>query len=175
MLLQAYRDYCKVVVPFADPALVNLFLSAPYCLRKDKLIIRKLMLVRNSKVANLTDLSTAISKQTPQLLLRAKLRKWSSRISLILRLLTNDKIKYFNPYWTEDLIGAYRVECRKPILTSLNALYHQGVLSTQQLLVLKPKPIRSYEVARIGTILSYFPAFVEKSKHYTQEIKLFEK
>ncbi|MCR4308139.1 MAG: asparagine synthase-related protein [Candidatus Berkelbacteria bacterium] len=162
LLLQAYRDHCRVVIPFADPALATLFLSAPYVLRKDKEIIRKLLSNKNANLANLKDLSSSISKRTAQQFLRSELRKWSSRISLILRLLTKDKVRYFSPYWTEDLIGAYRVECREAILTSLDSLYEQNILSDHQMCILKTKPLKSREVARISTVLSYLPAFLSE-------------
>lgn len=157
LLLQSYRKHCDIVTPFADPLLASLFLSAPYDMRKNKQTIRDLIHRNNNKLANIKDLSSAITKNTIENHLRSELRKWSSRVSLGLRVLTKDRIKYFNPYWTEDLIGAYRVECRKAILFALKNLSDQGILSEHQVNILKSKPIRNHEISRIGTILSYMP------------------
>ncbi|WP_136514302.1 asparagine synthase-related protein [Geomonas edaphica] len=158
LLIQTYKKYCEVVAPFSDPLLEKLFISAPFDLRRDKKIIRQLMNMRRPDLSNIEDLSSSISLQTTKQYIHSMRRKWSSRFAVLSSLCTNDKIRFFSPYWTEDLNGAFRRECRNDILSTLRYLFDNDVINYEQFKILAGKPVRSNEVSRCGKILSLLPA-----------------
>jgi asparagine synthetase B (glutamine-hydrolysing) len=161
LLLYSYKNYCEVSAPFSDPALVSLFMSAPFDLRKDKKIIRMLLNLRKPTLANIEDVSSAISKDyNITNISSASRRKRSSRFAVLLSVITNDSIKYFSPYWTEDLYNAFRCECRNDILATLRYFFENNIITDEQFILLSKKPLRSFEVSRCGKILSFLPASI---------------
>jgi len=156
-LLQMYRSNCMVVAPYSDPDLVKLFLSAPFNLRKDKLIMRKLIAIGNEHLAKISDVSSSITTNSLLYYLRAEWRKWCSRSTLIWNWATNDRLRYVSSYSTEDIKGALRSECRTDILAALEEFKKVGILTKYQRDVLRKKPLRSREVARIAQILTFSP------------------
>jgi hypothetical protein len=157
LLVHTYRDFCEVTAPYADPMLARLFLSAPYELRKNKKIMRLMMNLRNPELAHIDDLSSSLSDHSFKHVIRSVQRKWSSRLSVVLNLVTQDTIRYFSPFWTEDLNGAFRCECRHGIVSTVKHLYDSGLISYEQFNLMTKKPVRSYEVYRCGKVLSFLP------------------
>lgn len=161
-LLQIYRNYCITAVPFADPSLVNFFLSAPFALRKEKLIMRKLVALRNHHLLNIGDVSSSVATHSLLYRVLAEWKKWCGRASVVLSWATGDRLRYVSSYSTEDIFGALRSEARQEILAVLNNLYRSGILTKHQYNVLKKKPLKSHELVRHARLLTFAPMFKTK-------------
>lgn len=158
-LVRMYRKILPVGLPFSDPSLIAPFLSAPYELRAGKRILRLLLHRRSPNLASLADVSSALSSFTVKTRATRLLSVWSGRFSVVLSLVTNDRIRWFSPYGTEDVYGAARREFRPQVLSVLNSLRTRGIVSSAQFEVLRHKPVRSNEVGRHARLLTFLPWF----------------
>jgi asparagine synthetase B (glutamine-hydrolysing) len=165
-LLQIYHNYYMTVAPYSDPELTKLFLSAPFTLRKDKLITRKLIAEKNRFLAQISDTSSSIARDSLRHYLRTEWRKWCSRSTIFATWATNDRLRPVSSYSTEDIMGALRKEHRLDILTALENLKQAGILSKHQHKVLSKKPLRSREVSRTAKILTFSPWIKARTAQY---------
>jgi asparagine synthetase B (glutamine-hydrolysing) len=156
-LLGLYRRLVPVSTPYLDSELVSLFLSCPYELRKEKRVSRALLQRRDALLADLPDVSSAFSTLNTATRARRMLSTWSARAASSMAVLTNDRVRWFSPYSTEDVFTAMRRECRDPVLHVLAGLKRAGILSGRQELLFRHKPIRSIEASRHARLLTYLP------------------
>ena len=156
-LLASYRRVVPVSTPYLDPELINLFLSCPFELRREKRVSRALLQRCDPVLAELPDVSTAFSTVNATTRARRVLSTWSARTAVTLAILSGDRLRWFNPFATEDIFTAMRFECRKPVLHVLAGLKKAGILSSRQELLFSHKPIRSSEAVRHARLLTYLP------------------
>jgi asparagine synthetase B (glutamine-hydrolysing) len=156
-LLGLYRRLLPVSTPYLDPELVRLFLSCPYELRREKRVTRALLQRRDAVLAELPDVSSAFSTVNASTRARRILSIWSARVASSMAVFTGDRLRWFNPYSTEDVFTAMRRECREPVLHVLAGLRKAGILSSRQELLFRRKPLRSSEAGRHARLLTYLP------------------
>jgi hypothetical protein len=156
-LLSIYRRLMPVSTPYLDPELVNLFLSCPYELRREKRVSRALLQRRDPVLAELPDVSSAFSTINATTRARRVLSTWSARTAVTMAILSGDRLRWFNPFATEDVFTAMRRECRKPVVRVVEGLGRAGILSFRQKLLLSQKPIRSSQAGRQARLLTYLP------------------
>jgi hypothetical protein len=156
-LLRTYRRLLPVSTPYLDPEVTSLFLSCPYEIRREKRVSRALLQRRSTVLAELPDVSTAFSTVNAATRIRRVLSTWLARASTTLAVLSVDRLRWFNPYATEDVFSAMRRECREPVLHVLAGLKKAGILSSQQASLLGRKPLRSIEASRQVRLLTYLP------------------
>lgn len=145
-LLQIYRRFCRVSLPFADPCLMAAFLSAPYELRKNKNLTHLLIERRCPALSRPQNVSSSLNSRTLRTRLFCLRRQWSMRSMTGLSVLTGDRCRWISPFATEDVFGAMRVEHRPMILKVLAKLQELGILTDKQSRMLARKPLRAGEV-----------------------------
>jgi hypothetical protein len=156
-LLTTYRRLLPVSTPYLDPEIIDLFLSCPFELRHEKRVSRALLQRRDAALAELPDVSTAFSTLNTTTRARRVLATWFARASTTMAILTMDRLRWFNPYATEDVFTAMRRECRESVLHVLAGLRRAGVLSSRQELLFQHKPTLSSEASRHARLLTYLP------------------
>ena len=87
-LLGLYRRLVPVSTPYLDRELIDLFLSCPFELRREKRVSRALLQRRDPVLADLPDVSSAFSTVNATTRMRRVLSTWSARAAAQRSLLT---------------------------------------------------------------------------------------
>jgi asparagine synthetase B (glutamine-hydrolysing) len=156
-LLASYRRLLPVSTPYLDPELIQLFLSCPFELRREKRVTRALLQRSDAVLARLPDVSSAFSSVNTTTRARRWLSTWSARAAVTMAVLSEDRIRWFTPFATEDVFTAMRRECRTAVLQVLAGLRRAGIMSARQELLFRRKPIHSREAGYHARLLTYLP------------------